>query len=115
MAIDPQVDIRPRTTGEVLDDAVRLSLADVAALLALSGLFLVPALAAVLFLLMLPPSGKPWQTLGLPALAAVLLPLAGLGSGACPGRFLRPAGGTPGAPARCFGGAVPPPVGPVRP
>src|SRR5437660_1165946 len=46
MATAPQVEVRPRTTGEILDDAWRLYLADAPVLLALSGLFLVPGLAA---------------------------------------------------------------------
>ena len=106
MAIDQQVDIRPRTTGEVLDDAVRLSLADVAPLLALSGLFLVPAFAVILFLLMLPPSGNMWQTIGMPGLAAVLLPLTGLGSGACQELFRRRASDIPVTLRGCLGASL---------
>jgi hypothetical protein len=83
MTTESQLDIRPRTAGEVLDDAIRLALADAPVLLALSGLFLVPAFVSVLLLLALPAPGSPWRTLWLPALAALLLPLTGLGSGAC--------------------------------
>jgi hypothetical protein len=83
MAADPTIDLRPRTAGEVLDDAWRLALAEAPLLLALSGLFAVPAAVAGLLLLMLP---SPPSALGqcvLPALVAVLLPLTGLGSAAC--------------------------------
>jgi hypothetical protein len=95
MTTDLQLDIRPRTTGEILDDAIRLALADAPILLAFSGLFLVPAFAAVLLLLALPASGSPWRTLGLPALAALLLPLTGLGSGAGQELFRRRANEIP--------------------
>jgi len=83
MSTDSQLDVRPRTSGELLDDAVRLALADAPLLLAASGTFLVPACTAVLFLLALPASGTPWRTFGLPALVALLLPLTGISSGAC--------------------------------
>src|SRR5438876_5905824 len=78
MSSDVQVEIRPRTTGEVLDDAIRLSLAEAPVLLALSGLFLVPAFVAVLLLLALPESGQAWRVLGLSALAAFLILLTGI-------------------------------------
>src|SRR5579885_1996261 len=83
MATDPTIDLRPRTAGEVLDDAWRLALAEAPLLLALSGLFAVPAAVALLLLLTRP---APESMLGrcvLPALAALLVPLTGLGSGAC--------------------------------
>jgi hypothetical protein len=101
-----QIDIRPRTTGEILDDAVRLGLADAGPLLAMSGVFLVPALVVILFLLALPSTDKAWQTLGLPALAAVLLPVSGLGSGACQELFRRRASDTPVSLRSCLGSAL---------
>jgi hypothetical protein len=76
------VEIRPRTTGEVLDDAWRLALADAPVLLLLSALFLVPAFTVLLLLLAVPvPAGI--AQVALPAVAALLLPLTGLASGAC--------------------------------
>jgi hypothetical protein len=93
MATDTTIDLRPRTAGEVLDDAWRLALAEAPLLLALSGLFAVPAAIALLLLLTRP---APESTLGrcvLPALAALLVPLTGLGSGACQELFRRRAGG----------------------
>src|SRR5262245_25044961 len=76
------VEVRPRSAGEVLDDGWDLALADAPLLLLLGGLFQVPAFAVLLVL---------WSQRGpdgfgqvlLPALAALLLPLTGLGSGAC--------------------------------
>jgi hypothetical protein len=106
MATASQIDIRPRTVGEILDDAIRLGLADAGTLLALSGLFLVPALVVILLLLALPASGKTWQTLGLPALATVLLPLSGIGSGACQELFRRRASDTPVTLRGCLGSAL---------
>jgi len=93
MPTDATIDLRPRTAGEVLDDAWRLALADAPPLLALSGLFAVPAAVALLLLLTRP---TPDSILGkclLPALAALLLPLTGLGSGACQELLRRRTGG----------------------
>jgi hypothetical protein len=89
MTTELKADIRPRTTGELLDDAVRLALGDGPLLLALSGLFLVPAAIVLLLVLTLPRQADPWWSLGLPAAAALLLPLTGLGSGACQELFRR--------------------------
>src|SRR5262249_53008946 len=52
-------------------------------LLALSGLFAVPAAVALLMLLTRPTPESPLARCALPALAALLLPLTGVGSGAC--------------------------------
>jgi hypothetical protein len=75
--------IRPRTTGEILDEAWRLALADAPLLLVLSGLFAVPAAVVLLLLWCQPRPEAAWRGLVLPAAAATLLPLTGLGSGAC--------------------------------
>jgi hypothetical protein len=75
------IPVRPRTTGEILDDAWRLALAELPELLVLSGLFLVPAFAALLMMLATPRSSS-LQWLWVP-LAAAFLPITGLGSGAC--------------------------------
>lgn len=83
MSGDDPRELRPRTTGEVLDDAWRLALADAPALLALSGLFAVPTFVVLLLLLTWPAPANLLVRLALPALAALLLPLTGLGSGAC--------------------------------
>jgi hypothetical protein len=106
MATDLKVDIRPRATGEVLDDAIRLGLADAPLLLALSGLFLIPAWVALLFLLALPSSGAGWVRLGLPAATALLLPLTGLGSGACQELFRRRASDIPVSLRSCLGASL---------
>jgi hypothetical protein len=100
------VEIRPRTTGELLDDAWRLALADYPWLALLSGLFLVPFFCVVVLLLTRPtPEGWAVKPL-LPALAALLLPLTGLGSGACQELFRLRAEGKPVRPGPCLGGAV---------
>jgi hypothetical protein len=83
MASGVELEIRPRTAGEVLDDAWRLYLAEAPLLLALSGLFLVPVCIAVLFLLIKPLTTGGWAAPVLPAVAALLLPWSGLASGAC--------------------------------
>jgi hypothetical protein len=98
--------IRPRTAGEVLDDAWRLALANAPLLLALSGLFNVPAAVALLLLLtQAPPSGLVPPLL-LPALTAALLPLTGLGSGACQEVFRLQAEGKPVGLGVCLRGAL---------
>jgi Domain of unknown function (DUF4129) len=89
------VEIRPRTTGEIMDDACRLALADAPLLLALSGLFVVPAACIGLLLLALPQPESWGARLVLPALAGLLLPLTGLGSGACQELLRRRAEGEP--------------------
>jgi hypothetical protein len=76
------VDVRLRTLGEICDDAWRLALADAPLLLMYNALFLVPVFIVLLLLLAQPvPSGIGQCVL--PALAALLLPLMGLASGAC--------------------------------
>lgn len=89
------MDIRPRTTGEILDDAWRLYLADAPVLLALSSLFAAPAAVSVLLLLTLPRADDaplPWL---LPAVAAAALLATGLGAGACQEAFRLRAEGKP--------------------
>jgi hypothetical protein len=83
MATVPTIDLRPRSAGEVLDDAWRLALAEAPLLLAMAGLFAVPAAAALLLLLTQAAPASPPGRYALPALTALLLPLTGLGSGAC--------------------------------
>jgi hypothetical protein len=84
MAVEETNVVRPRSTGEVLDDAWRLYRADAVTLLLLSSLFLAPAFAALLWLM-----GRPGNSEDLvdrtlwPLLTAFLLSLTGLGSGAC--------------------------------
>jgi hypothetical protein len=105
MSTDSQLDVRPRTTGELLDDAVRLALADAPLLLAASGTFLVPASIALLFLLAFPAADTPWRTFGLPGLAALLLSLTGIGSGACQELFRRRSSDIPASLRGCLGAA----------
>jgi hypothetical protein len=100
------VDIRPRTTGEIMDDACRLALADAPLLLALSGLFAVPVACIGLLLLALPQPESWAIRLVLPALAAFFLPLTGLGSGACQEALQRRAEGEPVTLAGCLGRAL---------
>jgi hypothetical protein len=93
MASDPTIHLRPRTAGEVLDDAWRLALAEAPLLLSLSGLFAVPAAVALLLLLTRPAPPSLVGRYALPALTALLLPLTGLGSGACQELLRRRAAG----------------------
>jgi len=100
------VEIRPRTTGEIMDDACRLALADAPLLLALSGLFTVPVACIGLLLLALP-QPESWAARWIfPALAGFFLPLTGLGSGACQEALRRRAEGEPVALAGCLGRAL---------
>jgi hypothetical protein len=75
--------VRPRTTGELLDDAWRLYFADAPVLLLFSGVFLAPAFGALLLLVALPAPAHPVLRLLAPLLPLTLLVLTGLGSGAC--------------------------------
>ena len=76
--------VRPRTTGELLDDAWRLYFADAPVLLLFSGVFLAPGVRRSLAILL---AGFPRQHPALrllpPLLPLALLVLTGLGSGAC--------------------------------
>src|SRR5579885_570040 len=105
MASGNSVDLRPRTAGEILDDAWRLYFADLPVLLALSGLFLVPVSVALLLLLTRTPESLAARAV-LPALTALLLPLTGIGSGACHEVFLRRADGRPVSLSGCLGAAL---------
>lgn len=90
-----QLDIRPRTTGEILDDAFRLFWADAPLLLALSSLFTMPVVLVVLLQIGLPNSGSTVLTLALAAALATALPLTGLASTACQEVFRRRAEAKP--------------------
>jgi hypothetical protein len=96
MALRDYVQARPRSTGEILDDAWRLYLGDLALLLALTGLFLLPAAGVAIWLAAGPYPESGWGRAVLPALAALLFPLTGLASGACQEAFhLRAEGHAP--------------------
>lgn len=82
MASKGQIEVRPRTTGEILDDAWRLVLADAPLLLTLTGFFTIPLAVGLLALLTHSPPGAWQDQLWLPALIATVLPLTGLSSGA---------------------------------
>jgi hypothetical protein len=99
------VDIEPRSTGEILDDACRLALADGPLLLVFSLLFQTPAFVVLLLLWAHPVPDGPGQ-LVLPVLAALLLPLTGLTSGAAQELFRRRADGQPATFLVCLGGAL---------
>lgn len=80
------LEARPRTTGEILDDAWRSAFADFPFLLGLSGLFLLPAAAALLLLLTQTATAGGVTAVG-PGLTVLLLALTGLGAGACQEAF----------------------------
>lgn len=106
MTADGKAIIRPRTTGEVLDDAWRLALADGPLLLALSALFSVPAAVAIALLVTRPRPDSLLLELAGPPLAALLLPLTGLGSGACQEVLRRRAEGMPVGIGSCLFAAL---------
>jgi hypothetical protein len=99
------LDLRPRPVGEILDDAWRLALADAVPLLFFCSLFLVPAFAAIVALLALPVTTGP-QRLILPLAAAILLPVTGVGSGACQEWLRRRAEGAQAEVAACLAEAL---------
>jgi hypothetical protein len=105
LPVSEYAEVRPRTMGEILDDGWRLYLADIPLLLALSGLFLVPTAAAILMLLTQPP-GPGAAALLWPAVTALLLPLTGLGSGACQEAFHFWAEGEPPTVRQCLRAAL---------
>jgi hypothetical protein len=105
MTENQAVDLRPRTVGEILDDAWRLTLADALVLLFYCALFLVPAFAVIVLLLAWPAPAGPRQVL-LPAAAAVLLALTGVGSGACQELFRRRAEDRPAPVLACLAAAL---------
>jgi hypothetical protein len=102
MTAETKLEIRPRTLGEIADDAWRLALADAPLLLALTGLFAVPAFVVLLLLLTRPVPASWLARCALPALAALLWPLTGLGSGACQELFRRRAEGKSATLGRCL-------------
>jgi hypothetical protein len=102
---EPAIDLRPRGTGEVLDDAWRLALADLPVLLALNTPFLAPALAALLWMLCRVPGAR-GTALVWPALAAALVALSGLGSGASQEWLRRRLDGASPRPLACLGAAA---------
>jgi Domain of unknown function (DUF4129) len=105
MASSQSLEIRPRTTGEILDDAWRLYFADAPRLLLLHGLFHVPAFSVVLILVASQPSSF-FLKLLLPFAAALLLSLTGLGSAAVQERFRRLAEGRDATLRECVGAAL---------
>lgn len=106
MASVQALEIRPRTTGEILDDAWRLYFADAPRLLLLHGLFYVPALSVFLLLVASPPPASLFLRWLPPFVAALLLPLSGLSSGALQERLRRLAEGRDARPTECVGAAL---------
>jgi len=100
------LELRPRSTGEIVDDAWRMALADAPLLLTLSGLFTVPAAVLLLLLLTRPAPRTTLEAVLLPALVAVALPLTGLASGACQAVFRRRTEGKPADLAGCLAEAL---------
>jgi hypothetical protein len=105
MAPAQALEIRPRTTGEILDDAWRLYFADAPRLLLLHGLFHVPAFSLLLVLAATQPAWLVVRLL-LTLLAALALPLTGLGSGAVQERLRRLAENRDATLAECVGAAL---------
>src|SRR5439155_21112933 len=99
-----EIDVRPRTTGEIMDDAWRLYFADIPALLLLSGIFYVPLAVLGLLLVTGPPSDNIMTKLWLQLITALALPWTGIGAGPCQEAFRRrPEGGTL---VSCLGAAL---------
>jgi hypothetical protein len=87
---DPSITlIRPRTVGEILDDAVRLCVADASLFLAYTLCFLAPAAIALLVLMSEPRPVNVWLRLVLPTVTGVAFALTGLASAMCQDLCLR--------------------------
>ena len=80
MSTQLSVEVRPRSTGEILDDAWRLYVADAPLLLAIAGVFVAPGLLGFLWLISHPRPEALWLQILLPALVAALVLLSGLGA-----------------------------------
>src|ERR1700683_411345 len=106
MAPSMHMEVRPRSTGEILDDAWRLYRSNAPLLLAATGLFMLPAASALALTLTQPPGEARWLRWPWPALAALLLPLTGLGAGACQEVFHRWTEDRPVSLSRCLRAAV---------
>ncbi len=111
MPSDRILDVRPRSTGEILDDAWRVYAADAPQLLLLLGLFHVPAFCALLLLVTYTANTPAtWVDrllmAALAALCAALLPLTGVGSGACQEFLRRRADNRPAPLLACLGAAL---------
>jgi hypothetical protein len=111
MPSDAILDVRPRTTGEILDDAWRLYAADGPQLLLLLALFHVPAFCALLLLMTYAPAQPPTWTdralqFSLAGSCACLLPFTGVGSGACQEFLRRRAENKPVGLGECLGAAL---------
>src|SRR4051812_28952608 len=78
-----QVEVRPRTLGEICDDAWRLSLTNLPLFLLLTGFFLIPNTVLLLILLTQSWPTNHWLSWVLSIGLALLLPCVGLGSAAC--------------------------------
>src|SRR5437763_15278314 len=84
-----EIDVRPRTTGEIMDDAWRLCLTDIPGLWVLAGLFHVPLAVLVLLLLTGRPSENSLMRFSVPIFAALAVPWTGIGAGVCQEAFRR--------------------------
>lgn len=102
MAFASQIEVRPRSTGEILDEAWRVFLARPIFLLALSLPFTVPWAVAFLVLLTQPVPSDLVNRLVMPVAAAALLPVTGFGAGACQEAFRRLAQGKDPALGECI-------------
>jgi len=87
MPVSAHQQARPRSTGEILDDAWLLYQGAAPLLLSAYGLFMVPAAAAFILVVMQPVPIASGARFLWPAVAAALLPLTGLGTGACQEAF----------------------------
>jgi len=89
MSFGDEIEIRPRTSGEIMDDAWRLYLAHAPTLLLLTSLSYVPMAVLVLLLLTTRPPANFMAQFAIPTLTALAVPLTGLGAGACQEAFLK--------------------------
>jgi hypothetical protein len=101
-ANDNAIAIRPRTTGEILDDAIRLYQCDALMLLAFSFIFLAPAGISLLLMLCEPRPQVLWLKPIWPLTTAALFSLTGLNSTVCQEIYQRRSQGEPVTLAACF-------------
>lgn len=83
MTRNPDIEVRPRALGEILDDAWRLYFANVPLFLMLTGAVFVPCTVLLLLLLTWAWPASAWTSWALAVGLALLLPFTGLGAAAC--------------------------------
>lgn len=83
MVRNPNIEVRPRSLGEILDDGWRLYFANVPLFLYLTGMIFIPCVVLLLILLAHTWPAEQWSSWALGLGLAVLFPGTGIGAAAC--------------------------------